>query len=458
MAENVLDLIIIGGGPGGYLAAERAGHAGLSVTLFEKAELGGVCLNEGCIPSKTFLYSGKVFEHANNGKAFGVSADNAGIDQKAVVKRKNKVVKTNVLGVKGKMKANNVTVISAEARLAGRSGSNFKIVAEDKDYEAKNVILATGSHAIVPPIKGVKEGLESGFVLSNKEILDLETIPEKLVVIGGGVIGLEMASYFLTVGSQVTVVEMLDHIAGDIDKEVGDLLQKTYAGKGMKFFLNSQVTAVEDGQVKFELDGKAEAVPADKVLLSVGRRPSIQDLGLESLGIYTEQGHIVTDDRGRTNVPGIYAVGDVNGRWMLAHAAYREAEVAVKTILGQKDKVRYNAMPSVIYTNPEVASVGLTEEECKDRGIEYKKVSIPMSYSGRFVAETDRERSLCKIIVDTAHDRLIGCHLLGSYASELIISAGIMIETEMTIDEIREAIFPHPTVAEVIREAVFMLD
>lgn len=458
MAENLLDLIVIGGGPGGYLAAERAGHAGLSVTLFEKAELGGVCLNEGCIPSKTFLYSGKVFEHAKDGKAFGVSADNAVIDQKAVVKRKNKVVKTNVLGVKGKMKANNVTVISAEARLDGRSAGNFRVVAEDKHYEAKNVIIASGSHAIVPPIKGVKEGLESGFVLTNKEILDLETVPEKLVVIGGGVIGLEMASYFLTVGSEVTVVEMLDHIAGDIDKEVGDLLQKSYAGKGMKFYLNSQVTAVEDGQVKFELDGKAESVPADKVLLSVGRRPSIQDLGLESLEVYTEHGHIVTDDRGQTNIPGIYAVGDVNGRWMLAHAAYREAEVAVKTILGKKDKVRYNAMPSVIYTNPEVASVGLTEEECKDQGLEYKKLSIPMSYSGRFVAETDRERSLCKIIVDPVHDRLMGCHLLGPYASELIISAGIMIETEMTIEEIREAVFPHPTVAEVIREAVFMLD
>ncbi|NLC39608.1 MAG: dihydrolipoyl dehydrogenase, partial [Clostridiaceae bacterium] len=427
MTENAVDLIVIGGGPGGYLAAERAGQAGLSVTLFEKAELGGVCLNEGCIPSKTFLHSGKVFEHANDGKAFGVSADKARIDQKAVVKRKNKVVKTNVLGVKGKMKANNVTVVSAEAGLAGRSGNKFKIVADGKEYEAKHIIIASGSHAIVPPIKGVKDGLESAFVLTNKEILDLEMIPEKLVVIGGGVIGLEMASYFLTVGSQVTVVEMLDHIAGDMDREVSELLQKSYAGKGMKFHLNSQVTAVEDGQVKFELDGKAEAVPADKVLLSVGRRASIQGLGLESLGIYTEQGHIVTDDRGQTNIPGIYAVGDVNGRWMLAHAAYREAEVAVKTILGQKDNVRYNAMPSVIYTNPEVASVGLTEEECKDRGLEYKKLSIPMSYSGRFVAETDRARSLCKIITDPVHNRLIGCHLLGSYASELIISAGIMI-------------------------------
>lgn len=458
MSENVFDLIVVGGGPGGYLAAERAGHAGLSVLLFEKAELGGVCLNEGCIPSKTFLYSGKVFEHANDGKAFGVSADNAKIDQKAVVKRKNKVVKANVLGVKNKMKMSNVIVISQEAKLAGRSGSNFNIVTQDNRYETKNVILATGSHAIVPPIKGVKEGLDSDFVLTNKEILDLETIPDKLVVIGGGVIGLEMASYFQTVGSEVTVVEMLGHIAGDIDKEVGSLLQKTYADKGIKFHLNSQVTAVEDGQVKFEQDGKLEIVQADKVLLSVGRRASTQNLGLESLAIYTERGHIVTDDRGLTNVPGIYAVGDVNGRWMLAHAAYREAEVAVKTILGKKDIVRYTALPSVIYTNPEVASVGLTEEQCKEQNLDYKKVSIPMSYSGRYVAETNRERGLCKILVDPVHDRLIGCHLLGSYASELIISAGIMIESEMTVNEIKELVFPHPTVAEVIREAVFMLD
>ncbi|NLC40023.1 MAG: dihydrolipoyl dehydrogenase [Clostridiaceae bacterium] len=458
MADKTYDLIVIGGGPGGYLAAERAGHADLSVLLFEKAQLGGVCLNEGCIPSKTFLHSGKVFEHASDGKAFGVTADNARIDQKAVVKRKNKVVKTNVLGVKNKMKMNKVTVVYAEAKLAGRNGSKFMIVADKKNYEAKNVILAIGSEAIVPPIKGVKEGLESGFVLSSKEILDLETIPERLVVIGGGVIGLEMASYFQTVGSEVTVVEMLDHIAGDIDKEVGDLLQKTYAGKGMKFNLNSQVTVVKDGQVKFEHNGKSEMVPADKVLLSVGRRPLIQNLDLESLGIYTEHGYIVTDDRGQTNVPGVYAVGDVNGRWMLAHAAYREAEVAIKTILGGKDNVRYNALPSVVYTNPEVAYVGLTEEECKEQDIEYQKVSIPMSYSGRFVAETNRERSLCKIIVDPVHNRLIGCHLLGSYASELIISAGIMVETELTIEEIKELVFPHPTVAEVIREAIFILD
>lgn len=458
MADKIYDLTIIGGGPGGYLAAERAGHAGLSVLLFEKTELGGVCLNEGCIPSKTFLYSGKVFEHASDGKAFGVTADNARIDQKAVVKRKNKVVKTNILGVKNKMKMNKVTVVYAEGKLAGRNGSNFMIVADKKKYEAKNVILATGSEAIVPPIKGVKEGLESGFVLSSKEILDLETIPERLVVIGGGVIGLEMASYFQTVGSEVTVVEMLDHIAGDIDKEVGDLLQKTYAGKGMKFNLNSQVTAVKDSQVKFEHDGKSQVVTTDKVLLSVGRRASIQNIGLESLGVYIENGYIVTDDRGQTNVPGLYAVGDVNGRWMLAHAAYREAEVAVKTILGEKDNVRYNALPSVIYTNPEVAYVGLTEQECKEQGVEYQKVSIPMSYSGRFVAETNKEHSLCKIIVDTVHNRLIGCHLLGSYASELIISAGIMIESELTIEEIKELVFPHPTVAEVIREAVFTLD
>lgn len=452
------DVIVIGGGPGGYLSAERAGHAGLKTLLIEKRELGGVCLNEGCVPSKTFLNSAKVFEHAKHGEAYGVSAENAKIDQKAVVARKNQVVKTLVAGVGMQMKAHKVTVLKAEAKLDGRDEEGFRVLAGGEVHHAKHLILATGSEAIVPPIPGVKEGVEAGYVLTNREVLDLEVIPERMVIVGGGVIGLEMASYFQTVGSQVTVIEMMDHIAGVIDDEIATLLQKNYAKKGIEFKLKCKVTSVEKGAVHYEDEkGEKHSVAADYTLLSIGRRAAVKDLGLETLGIYTERGAIVTDDQSRTNVAGVYAIGDANGTYMLAHAAYREGEVAVNTILGKKDRVRYDALPAVIYTNPEVAYCGETEASAKAKGIEYKKITIPMAYSGRYLAETDKGDGICKLIVDGKHDRLIGCHLLGSYASEIIMSAVVMIESQMRLDEIKELIFPHPTVAEIIREAIFML-
>jgi len=292
-------------------------------------------------------------------------------------------------------------------------------------------------------------------VLTNREILDLTTIPESLAVVGGGVIGLEMASYFNAIGSKVTVIEMLDHIAGAADRELTEILQKSYEKKGITFHLGCQVTAVGNGQVTFTDKGETKTAPAAKTLMSVGRRPVTKGFGLETLGVLVERGRIVTDSRGLTNIPGVYAIGDVNGIWMLAHAAYREAEVTINTILGKKDQMRYQAMPSVIYTNPEMAFVGETEETCQEKGIQFKKIVLPMSYSGRYLAENEAGQGKIKLLIDPVHQRLIGCHLLGSYASEIILSAGIMIESEMRIDDIKELVFPHPTVGEIIREAIF---
>lgn len=452
------DLIIIGGGPGGHVAAERAGHAGLDVVLFEKNKLGGVCLNEGCIPSKTLLNSAKLYEHTVHGDEFGISVENAVFDQKKVIKRKNKVVRRLVAGVSAKMKQNHVEVISKTAKIAGRVAGGFAVEADGEIFQAKNLMIATGAEAIVPPIPGVKEGLEAGYVMTNREILDLDVIPETMVIVGGGIIGLEMASYFQTVGSNVTVVEMLDHIACTMDREISTLLQKNYEKKGIEFELSAKVTGVNKGKVICEKDGEIKEISADYTLLSIGRRAVIKDIGLETLGVYSEHGFIVTDKVGLTNVPGVYAVGDVNGHFMLAHAAYREAEVAVNTILGKKDVMRYEAMPLVIYTNPEVASVGPSEEELLEKGIDYKKVVLPMAYSGRYQAETNRGDGICKLLVDIDKDRLLSVHMLGSYVSEIIISAGILVEMEMTIKTIKEMIFPHPTVSEILREAIFQLD
>ena len=453
--ETIYDLIVIGGGPGGYLAAERAGHAGLKTLLFEKNNLGGVCLNEGCVPSKALLNSAKTYVHAKHAGLYGVSAENVSVDQEKVIVRKRKVIKTLVSGVGAKMKANHVTVVKEEATITGKTGDGITVTAASGTYTAKNLIIATGSSAAVPPIPGVKENLGE-FVLTNREVLELTAIPEKFTVIGGGVIGLEMAAYYAAVGSAVTVVEMLDHIAGPTDREIGKRLQKEMEAMGVTFLLGHACEKVEPGKVFVKApDGAQKVIEADKVLLSIGRRANYMNIGLESIGVETERPGIVTDALCRTNVPGVYVVGDVNGHHMLAHTAYREAEVAVNTILGKKDYMRYSANPSVIYTMPEVAAVGRTEEDCKAEGIEYEVKKLSMMYSGRFVAENEGADGLCKVIVDKNSRLILGVHLIGAYAGEMIWGAAQMLETQLRVTDARQIIFPHPTVSEIIREVLW---
>jgi len=451
----IYDLIIIGGGPGGYLAAERAGQAGLSVLLFEKRALGGVCLNEGCIPSKALLNSAKIADYAKHGNKYGVIAGNVSIDHKAVVKRKDKVVKTLVAGVSMKMKKNNVTVVKYEAVIEGRSADGFIVKAGDEEYTGKRLIIATGSVPSMPPIPGLHEGYKNGFVLTNREILDITEIPGRLVIIGGGVIGLEMASYFNSAGSNVTVIEMLDHIAGPTDREVSTILLNSYKKKGVDFRLSAKVTEITDNEVIFETQEGRQSVPFDKVLVSIGRRPLTEGLGLEKIGVETERGRIKTDEYMRTNIPGVYAIGDVNGVSMLAHTAYREAEVCISNILGKRDIMRYNAIPSVIYTNPEVGCVGETEESAKDKGLDVEIFKLPLTYSGRYVAENAEMDGIVKVIMHKKYRTILGVHMIGSYASEIIYGAAMMIENEMRVEDVRQIVFPHPTVGEVLKEIMW---
>ena len=452
------DLIVIGGGPGGYLAAERAGHAGLKTMVIEKREFGGVCLNEGCVPSKTFLNSAKVFDYTNHAANYGVNlTGKASIDQKFVVERKNGVVKMLVSGVKSQLKRNKVTMKSAEAFIEGKSDEGIIIKAGEEKFIAKRLIVATGSMPVVPPIPGLRENLEAGVVMTNREVLDLTEIPAKLVVIGGGVIGLEMASYFSSVGSKVTVVEMMNKIAGPTENEISTILQKSLEKKGVEFKLGAKVTGVEKDGVIYEKDGKTEKVAADKILCSIGRRAVTQGIGLENIGVNLERGAIVTDDMMRTNVANVYAVGDVNGKIMLAHTAYREAEVAINNITGKKDRMRYNVIPSVIYTNPEVGSVGETEESAKAKGLDVKCVSIPLTFSGRYIAENTDLNGICKLVVNKKTNTLIGAHVIGSSAGEQIVAVSAMIDLEVDIENIKKLVFPHPTVCEIIREAVWTI-
>ena len=453
---ELYDLVVLGGGPAGYNAAEKAAAAGLKTAVVEKNALGGVCLNEGCVPSKSLLYSAKIFDYANHGEQYGVTVTGAQINQGAVIERKNRVVKTLVGGIGMKMKKLGVTVITENGEITGRNADGFCLKAGEREICGRNLLIATGSAPVVPPIPGLREGLETGFVMTNKEILDLTEIPAKLVVIGGGVIGLEMASYYNSVGSDVTVVEMLGKIAGPTDAEISEILKKNYEKKGVKFMLGCKVTAVENGAVVYEnAKGEKLTAPADKVLCSIGRRAVTQGFGLEKLNVELDRGAVVTDARMRTNVAGVYAAGDVNGKVMLAHTAYREGEVAVNNILGRRDEMRYNAIPSVIYTNPETACVGYTLEQAKEKGFDAQCVTLSMRYSGRYVAENEGGDGIVKVVYDKKFSRILGVHMIGNYASEIIYGAALMIETEIDIDSLKELVFPHPSVCEVIREALF---
>lgn len=455
--EKVYDLIVLGGGPAGYLAGERAGHAGLKTLVIEKRALGGVCLNEGCVPSKALLYSAKIFDYANgHGEKYGVTAKDAKIDQKKVIARKNKVVATLVGGVGMQLKKNHVDVVMGFGEILGKTSDGFKLKVDNEEYLGRKLLIATGSEAVLPPIPGLMEAYESGFGLTNREVLDLEEIPKDFVVIGGGVIGLEMASYFNSVGSHVTVIEMLDHIAGNTDREISEILKKNYEKKGVTFKLSCKVTKIGNDSVEYEENGVKNTVKADKVLFSIGRRPVTKGFGLENLNVEMDRAAIKTDSEGRTNISGLYAAGDVNGILMLAHTAYRESEVAINNITGKKDIMRYTAIPSVIYTNPEVASVGYTEEDAKKAGYNVKTNKASMMFSGRYVAENEGGDGICKLVIDKDNDRLLGVHMIGNYSSEIIYGAAMMIETEMKIDDIKELVFPHPTVCEIIREALFM--
>ena len=460
--ENKFDLIVLGGGPGGYNAAERAAHGGLKTLVIEERELGGVCLNEGCIPTKTLLYSAKILDYANHGEKYGVTTTGAKIDHAKVVERKNKVVKTLVSGVAAKMKGAGVTVARGTGVITGKSADGFTVKCGDDVYSGSKLLICTGSEAVVPPIPGLRESVGTGFAVTNREVLDLKELPTRVVVIGGGVIGLEMASYFNSVGVEVTVIEMLDKIAGPTDAEISKILQNNYAKRGVKFILGAKVTEVtgdrKNGAVKYEKDGKTESVPCDLILVSTGRRPRSAGIGLETVGVLTERAAIKTDERGRTSVPGIWAAGDVNGKIMLAHTAYREGEVAVSDMLGIADRVDYRSIPSVIYTNPEVGSVGETLDSAKAAGIDAEEHTLSLRYSGRYVAENEGGDGIVKIVVGKAHKNLLGVHMIGSYASEIIYGAAMMVAREMRVSDVRRLVFPHPSVCEAIREAMFQIN
>ena len=452
----MIDLAIIGGGPAGYVAAERAGAKGLKVVLFEKRELGGVCLNEGCIPTKTLLYSAKIYDTAIHGDKYGVFAKDATFDFGKIVDRKSRVVRRLVAGVGAKMKAHGVQVVKGQAMIEGRSSEGIKISCNGESFLAANLLVCTGSEAFVPPIPGLKEA--GDIILTNREILALKEQPESLVIIGGGVIGMEFASFYNSLGTKVTVVEMLPEILGGLDKELSAMLRGIYAKRGVEFNLSCKVTKIDGNVVTYvDAEGGEHTVSGDKILVSVGRRPVTAGFGLESLGVEMNRGGIKVDNKMRTNVPGVYAAGDVTGFSLLAHTASREGEVVVNNLTGREDSMRYDAIPGVVYTNPEISGVGLTEQSAKEKGIAYKVATLPMAYAGRFVAENEGGNGVCKVLVGEKYGEVLGVHMLGNPSSEMIYGACMAIDAEMTVKELEEVVFPHPTVSEIFKETVFSL-
>jgi dihydrolipoamide dehydrogenase len=451
----VYDLGIIGAGPAGYIAAEQAGNKGLKVVLFEKDNLGGVCLNEGCIPTKTLLYVAKLYENAKNSQLYGLRCSDVTFDFHQIMKRKDKVVRKLRGGVDVKMKTSKVEVVKEHVTIDGKENELVKLSAGNNSWSCKNILISTGSLPVIPPVKGLKREE----IYTNKEILEIEELPESLIIIGGGATGMEFAGFFSAMGTKVSVLEIMPEILPGTDKEIAKMLRNELEKKGVDFYLNTRVKEIKPGKntriVLAESDGKQIEVSAEKLLISAGREPVIKGFGLENIGVITEKGRITVDDKCLTNIPNVYAAGDVTGKSFLAHSASRQGEVAVNNMTGNKDIMRYNAIPSVIYTNPEIASVGITEEEAQKRNISYKATRLPMAYAGRFVAENEGKNGLIKIVVGKEYGEILGVHLIGNPSSEIIYGAAAMIETELRIKDIREIMFPHPTVSEIIKEAVF---
>ena len=448
MTDKNYDLIIIGAGPGGYLAAERAGAKGKDVLIIEKEKtLGGVCLNKGCIPTKTLLNSAKIFYKAQNSEMYGVTVSGAKYDFDKAKAWKGKVVNLMTKGVTYKMKSNKVTTLYGEAKFVDKN----TVSVNEELYSGKNIIIATGSSPMVLPIEGVAQP----HVITSDEVFNIKKLSKNLVVIGGGVIGLEFASYFSMVGVSVTVLEMLPEVLPNVDAEIAKILRTSLSGCNV--LTNVKAQKIEKNNVIYLQDGKENSCKADLVLLATGRIPNVNELGLEDINLEFNKNGIVVNEKMETNLPNVYAVGDVTGKSLLAHSAYRMGEVAVNTMFGGSDRMRYNAVPWAIYTNPELSGVGLTEEDAIKKGYNIEVSTMQLRANGRFYAEHGNEKGLCKVVVDSDTELLLGVFILGGVSSEIIHSAAIMIESELRVQDIKEIIFPHPTISEAIKDTLWEL-
>ncbi len=455
---DTYDVVIIGSGPGGYVCAIKCGQLGLKTAIIEKSPtLGGTCLNVGCIPSKALLHASEMFAEANHGmKDLGIDVGKPKLNLKAMMAHKDKTVKANVDGVAYLMKKNKVDVYHGTGSIAAQGQVT---VTDDKgdtqDVAAKNIVIATGSD--VAGVPGLEIDIDEKVIVSSTGAIALSSVPKKMIVVGGGVIGLEMGSVWNRLGAEVTVVEYLDTILGGMDNDVSKQFQKILVKQGMKFHLSSKVTGVDKkgkgASVSFEpvAGGDAEKLDADIVLIATGRRPYTDNLGLEAVGVEVERGKVKTN-HWKTNVEGIWAIGDVTDGPMLAHKAEDEGVAVAETIAGQAGHVNYDVIPGVVYTMPEVASVGKTEEELKEAGIEYAVGQFPFMANGRARAMNQTE-GFVKFLSDKTTDRVLGVHIVGFGAGDMIHECAVLMEFGGSSEDLGRTCHAHPTLSEVVREA-----
>ena len=444
-------LAIIGGGPAGYTAAEKASKAGKDVVLFEQNALGGTCLNVGCIPTKSLLYGAKQYFNATHAQKYGVTAENVAFDFGAMQKRKTIVVRKLVAGIKQRLNNEHCTVVNGNATVlstlpCGEGQGGVFVSCNGETYEAENLMICTGSTNFVPPIPGIKD---NPAVWDSTDALAAAELPKSIIIVGGGVIGMEFATLYHELGVPVTVIEAMPTILPNLDPEVVQILLEKYKKAGINILSNTKVESLEGGKVT----ANGEVYEAERVLVSVGRRANLQ--GLEALNeLELERGAIKIDEFCKTNLPNVYACGDVTGKIMLAHVASRQAEVAVGRMLKEipLQRIAYNAIPSVVYTNPEIASVGITEAQAESMSIPVEVKKLPMTFSGRFMAENEGETGLCKMIVDAKNHSVLGVHCIGNPCSEFISAASFAVRNGYTVPEFRQVVFPHPTVSEILHE------
>ena len=445
-------LAIIGGGPAGYTAAEKASKAGKDVILFEQNAVGGTCLNVGCIPTKSLLYGAKQYYNATHANKYGVTAENVTFDFAAMQKRKTIVVRKLVAGIKQRLNNEHCTLVSGFAKVESRTDELVTISCGDQTYEAENLMICTGSTNFVPPIPGIKE---NPAIWDSTDALAATELPKSIIIVGGGVIGMEFATLYHELGVPVTVIEALPTILPNLDPEVVAVLAEKYKKAGINILTSTKVEKIEGNEVFVQspITNNQSPISAERILVSVGRRANLN--GLEALNdIELNRGAIVIDDFCKTNLPNVYACGDVTGKIMLAHVAARQAEVAVGRMLKQipLQRIAYNAIPSVVYTNPEIASVGITEAQAADLKIETEVRKLPMTFSGRFMAENEGETGLCKMIIDAKTQMVLGVHMIGNPCSEFVAAASFAVRMGYTVAEFQQVVFPHPTVSEILRE------
>ncbi|KEI75782.1 dihydrolipoamide dehydrogenase [Clostridium botulinum B2 128] len=454
-----MKLVVIGGGPGGYVAAIRGAQLGAEVTLIEKEKLGGTCLNIGCIPTKVLLHSSELLNEIKEARTLGIEVNNeVKINWTQLQNRKNTVVNTLVSGVSSLLEHNKVKVINGTAAFEGKSSIKVtKDQGESENIQFDNVIISSGSVPFIPPI----EGRELEGVIDSTGALSLDSIPKSMVIIGGGVIGIEFANIFNSLGCKVTVIEMLPYILPPVDREISEILKEKLKKDGIDIYNNCKVTKIENNNenlnVSFEEDNDKLNIEAQKVLIAVGRRANIGNLNLESTGVSTEKGCILVNDNMETNIKGIYAIGDCTGKNMLAHVASDQGIIAVENIMGKNKKMDYKTVPACVYTKPELASVGLTEEQAKQKGVDYKVGKFPLIYNGKSLIMNDTE-GFIKIIADKKYEEILGVHILGPRATDLITEAALALRLEATLAEIITTVHAHPTIGEAMKEAALAVN